>query len=276
MLHLATQLRRTLLLLFLLSGSTAWGAITLDADFDHGGLDEANSFVSGNLVQLAGRDNYNTGQWKWLYFSAAGVNNQQPTFRIDDNFDTGGSDLVNHAMVYSYDQENWSFFENNARNSSAGTFTFSNNTAFTQDEVWVAYGLPYPASRVASHTAQLVTNPWVSPTTSGNSALVIGQSPGGIDDLGRSIAPQDMFGYKISDLSEPGPKKKIALVSGVHSNETLGNYTLEGLVDFLVSDEWEAAVLRRYADFYVYPLANPDGRFAGYNRSTVQRESPRP
>ena len=60
-------------------------------------------------------------------------------------------------------------------------------------------------------------------------------------------------------------------MSGVHANETLGNFTLEGLVDFLVSDDLEAAQLRRYAEFYVYPMANPDGRFAGYNRSTVQR-----
>ena len=60
------------------------------------------------------------------------------------------------------------------------------------------------------------------------------------------------------------------LVGGVHANETLGNFTLEGLVDFLVSDDLEAAQLRRYAEFYVYPMANPDGRYAGYNRSTVQ------
>jgi hypothetical protein len=43
------------------------------------------------------------------------------------------------------------------------------------------------------------------------------------------------------------------------------------VVDFLVSDDLEAGQLRRYAEFYVYPMANPDGRFAGYNRSSVQR-----
>jgi hypothetical protein len=67
-----------------------------------------------------------------------------------------------------------------------------------------------------------------------------------------------------------GSKAKIVVLSGVHANETLGNFTLEGLVDFLVSDDLAAAQLRRYAEFYVYPMANPDGRFAGYNRSTVQ------
>ncbi|WP_168205132.1 M14-type cytosolic carboxypeptidase [Bythopirellula goksoeyrii] len=259
--------------MFLLLGTSARAVIMLDGDFDHGGLDEANSSVVGSQVQLAGRDNYNPGQWKWLYFSASGVNGLQPIFQIDDDFNTGGSSLNGHEMVYSYDQENWSFFDNNVRNSSADTFTFSNDSAFSQDQVWVAYGLPYPAARTANHTAELVSSPWVSPTLSGNSSLVIGQSPGGIDDLGRTVAPQDMYGYKISDPTGAAVKKKVALVSGVHSNETLGNFNLEGLVDFLVSDELEAALLRKYADFYVYPMGNPDGRFAGYNRSTVQRES---
>lgn len=257
-----------------MSGTAAYGVIVLDADFDSGSLDKAASSVSGNLVTLAGRDNYNTGDWKWLYFSAEGVAGQQVTFRIGDNFDTGGSSLVGHKMVYSYDQQNWFFFENNVRNSALDTFTFSKTGAFTEDRVFVAYGLPYPQSRVIAHTNSLVSSPWVSPTLSGDSNLVIGQSPGGVDDLGRTITPQDMFGYKITDPSGGAiAKKKVVLIGGVHANETLGNFTLEGLVDFLISDEAEAAILRKYAEFYVYPMANPDGRLAGYNRSTVQREN---
>ena len=251
--------------------SVALGQITLNGDFDHGSLDAANSSVAGNIVNLAGRDNYNSGDWKWLYFSADNVNGLQPTFRIDDDFAGGGGNLNNHEMVYSYDQQTWQFFDNNSRISAQDLYTFSNNTAFTQDQVYVAYGLPYSHGRVVNHTAEAATSPWVSPTMSGNSNLVIGQSPGGVDDLGRTIQPRDMFGYKITDDSASGPKKKIAILSGVHANETLGNYTLEGMVDFLLGDSMEAAQLRRYAEFYVYPMANPDGRFAGYNRSTVQQ-----
>jgi hypothetical protein len=139
--------------------------------------------------------------------------------------------------------------------------------------VYVAYGLPYPNQRAIHHTAQLVNSPWVTPTASASANLVIGQSPGGVDDLGREIAPRDMFGYRITDPTVAGPKVKVGLVGGVHANETLGNFALEGLVNFLVSDDLAAAILRKYADFYVYPMANPDGRFAGYNRSTVEHES---
>ncbi len=255
-----------------LVAAQAHAVIVLDADFDHGSLDEANSSAAGSFVSLAGRDNFNPGQWKWLYFSATGVNDQTVTFQIDDDFNTGGSSLVGHEMVYSYDQENWFFFDNNVRNASADTFTFSNNSAFTQDEVFVAYGLPYSYSQVVDHTNQAALSPWVTPTATANSSLVIGQSPGGVDDLGRVVAPRDMFGYQITDPSATGPKEKVVLLGGVHSNETLGNYTLQGMVDFLLGDSLAAGALRRYAEFYVYPIANPDGRFAGYNRSTVQNE----
>ena len=275
--HRALSHTLKLLLLIGLTFSVApqaQGVIVLDGDFDSGSLCEPGSFATGNFVTLEGRDNYNTGDWKWLYFTADGVNGQQVTFQIGDNFDTGGASLNGHKMVYSYDQENWFFFENNIRDAGADTFTFSKTGAFNQNHVYVAYGLPYPESRVDSHTAGLISSPWVSPTLSGDADLVIGQSPGGVDDIGRVIAPQDMYGYKITDPDGGAiNKKRVVLLGGVHANETLGSFTLEGLVDFLVSDDAEAAILRKYAEFYVYPMANPDGRLAGYNRSTVQREN---
>lgn len=257
----------------LLCNSSAWGQITLDADFDHGSLDEANSSVVGSMVNLAGRDNFNPGDWKWLYFSADNVNGLQPTFQIDDNFASGDSNLNDHEMVYSYDQQTWQFFDNNARNAAQDTYTFSNNSTFTQNQVYVAYGLPYSNGRVVSHTATVAASPWTTPTLSGNSSLVIGQSPGGVDDLGRTITPTDIYGYKITDPNSTSPKKKIGLMAGIHANETVANFTLEGLVDFLLSDDLEAGRLRQYAEFYIYPMVNPDGRFAGYNRSTVQNST---
>jgi hypothetical protein len=257
----------------------ARSAITLDASFDSASLclspssacDDTGtaSSVSGNTVTLVGRDNFNNGTWKWVYFRADGVNGQQVMFQIGEDFATGAGSLNNHRMMYSYDQTNWFFFDNNQRTSP--NFLFSNNGPFTQDSVYVAYGPAYPYQRTANHTASLASSPWVTPTASGTSSLVIGQSPMATDDIGRTITPKNIYGYKITDPAATGPKEKIVLVSGVHANETLGNFTLEGLVDFLVSDDLEAGQLRRYAEFYVYPMANPDGRFAGYNRSSVQR-----
>jgi hypothetical protein len=260
---------------------SASAQITLNADFDSASLclspsnacddNGIASSVSGSTVTLVGRDNFNAGAWKWMYFRADNVNGQTVLFQTGDDFATGGASLNNHRMMYSYDQTNWQFFDNNQR--SAGLFTFSNNSPFTQSSVYVAYGPAYPYQRTVDHTAAIASSPWVSPTTSGNSSLVLSQSPGGVDDISRTVTPKNLYGYKITDAAAAGPKAKIVLLSGVHANETLGNFTLEGLVDFLVSDDLEAGRLRRYAEFYVYPMANPDGRFAGNNRSTIQRPS---
>ena len=250
--------------------STLSAVITLDADFDHGGLDEANSSVVGNTVLLAGRDNFNSGDWKWIHFKASGVNGLTPLFDIDNNFATGSSRLDDHEMVYSYDQENWFFFDNNQHLPGFGRYNFSNNNAFTQDDVYVAYGLPYSYQKVVDHVNQIKTSPWVTPTSSSDANLIIAQSPGGTDDLGRTVQPKNLYGFKVTDSSSVGPKKKIALTSGVHANEVLGNHTLEGLIDFIISNDPRAAELRKQAEFYIYPMVNPDGRFAGNNRSNIE------
>jgi hypothetical protein len=251
-------------------------AIVLHADFDQGSLDVANSSATGSLVQLTGRDNHHPGKWKWIYFSATDVMGQALTFQIDDGFETGGGNLVGHAMVYSFDQQTWHFFDNNQRDAGANTFTFWNNAPFAQSTVFVAYGLPYPFSRSAGHTQSMLANPWVTPTVSANANLALGQSPGGIDDLGRMIPPHDLFGYRVTDPIGTPQRARVVLAGGIHANESLGNYVLEGLVNFLTGSDFDAALLRKYADFYVYPMVNPDGRYAGYNRSTVANESQDP
>lgn len=251
-------------------------ALTLSADFDSASLDVGASSVSGGIVHLVGRDNYNTGDWKWIYFRADGVQSATPVFSIGDNFDTGASSLIGHAMVYSYDQHTWRFFDNNQLQSSTDSFQFWNSEPFSQDQVYVAYGLPYPLLRAASHTASLMASPWVTSTPSAASPLSVGASPGGTDDLGRAIPASDLYGYRVHDPAGAQQRPTVVLASGVHANETTGNYVLEGLVEFLVGDSLEAALLRKAVDFYVYPMVNPDGRLAGYNRSTVSNGSQDP
>ncbi len=241
--------------------------ITLDANFDHGSLESYS--ISSNNINLIGRDNYfGSDQWRWVYFKATGVNGLSPNFKISTNFAGGSSAVRYQNFRYSYDNENWTTFDNHG--ISGDTFNFSNNTTFSQDEVWVAFSLPYSYGRSAAKVSEWKTSPYVSPTISSDSNLVIGQSPGGIDDLGRTIAPRDLWAFKVTDDSTPSEgKTKIVLSSGLHAQEVLGTHTLEGTIDWLLSDDSRAAELRKVAEFYIYPMLNPDGRYAGYNRSTV-------
>ncbi|MFW5955234.1 MAG: M14 family zinc carboxypeptidase, partial [Rhodothermales bacterium] len=173
--------------------------------------------------------------------------------------------------VYSYDSIVWHFFPENHRDASAATYSFWLDRPFEQDTVYIAYGLPYPYSQVERLIERLRTIPYVGPTRSSDASLVIGLSPGGGDEAGRLIHPKKLFGFRIADESDSmEPRANVILVGGVHPNEPLGNHTIEGLLDYLLGDTPDASELRRRAAFYVYPMVNPDGRFAGYNRSTVQ------
>jgi len=254
----------------LICAPAANAALSLDANFDHGSLLSWN--LSGGLVNLVGRDNYfGGGDWRWLQFRATGVAGTRPVFSISDDFAGGGSALNGHSMVFSYDSQNWQFFENNTR--SGGRFNFTNSFDFTQDQVFVAYSIPYSYGKSSTHSELVLQSPWAQPTFSANGSGVIGQSPGGIDDLGRTQPPRDLYSYRITNpaTDTKAAKHKVVLMSGLHAGEVLGTHTLQGLVDFLISDDPRAQRLRDVAEFFVYPMVNVDGRAAGYNRSTVHQ-----
>lgn len=253
----------------------ASAVITLDANFDHGSLASyslTNGTTATPTVNLTGRTNY-FGAWRWMNFKASGTLNSRPTFRVNQAFGGGNAALNGHSMVYSVDDgQTWNFFDNNARSSNV--YTFSNTFAFASDNVQVAFAYPYSYGMSVAHTKQVLDSPYASPTVSGDATGVIGMSPGGVDDLGRVVAPREIYAYRITNPDVPSttarPKKKVVIGTGMHANETLGTHTYQGLVDFLISDDPRASVLRSVADFYCYPTLNPDGRFAGNNRSTVQ------
>lgn len=256
-------------LLFLLVAPLR-GGITLSQDFDSGSLDVNASTVNENTVQLVGRKTWTARNfYRWIYFKASGVAGQQPNFQIASSRSQFAGDLENYHYLYSYDQTEWHYFDYCHDNSS--TYFFHNNQPFTQDEVYVAYSLPYPLSRTHAHMAAVAQSPFVSPTLTGGDNLIIGRSAGGTDDLGRTISPNDLYGFKITDPNTSGTKTKVLLASGNHPCETPGSHALEGMIDFLLSDAPAAVGLRQKAEFYVYPQMNPDGRIAGYYRSTVEK-----
>jgi hypothetical protein len=262
-----------LLILLLASTGMAGVAISLSQDFDSGSLDVAHSTAVDTTVNLVGRTTWPSGiygsYYRWVYFKASGVTGVTPQFNIDSGSFLGG--LGQHRYVYSYDQTNWQFFDRGY--ISGSSYRFQNNSPFTQNEVYVAYSLPYPLWRTDQHMARVAASPFVSPTASGSAGLVIGRSAGGIDDTGRTVSPHDIYGYRITDPAVSGGKLKVMLAGGNHSCETMGNHALEGMIDFLLGGDPMAAALRRVADFYVYPQVNPDGRVAGYYRSTPEAPS---
>jgi hypothetical protein len=177
-----------------------------------------------------------------------------------------------HRLVYSYDNVNWQYFNNGSL--SGGYYNFSNNSAFTQNQVYVAIMPQYPTSKTDAFVASVKNNPCVHPTVSSDSNLAIGHTPGTAggnyygqpyyDELGRTVPSLPLYGFKVTDGAATGPKTKIILPAGTHRGEPLSQYVLEGMVSWLTGGSCEAAALRRAAEFYVYPSTDPEGRYMGY------------
>jgi hypothetical protein len=189
---------------------------------------------------------------------------------------------------YSYDQETWFRFDN-LTETGAGTTDyfcrFSNNSAFTGDTVYVRYMPGHPVGLVTKRVAALSGNPLVSPTSSavsgsGADRFRIGTVSSRVDDMGRRIPAQPVYGFKISNgaalATDGAAKRKALLTSGVHPCEQEGQWTIWGLIDWLLGGSAEAGqALARY-DFYVYPCVNPVGVYGGHWRGTFDPVWPQP
>ena len=262
------------------AGTVGLGQITFDQDFDGGSLKVSDTTVdysnpTSPLVTLVPRSTWDATwhEQDRVFFKAGGVNGLTPRFELPLSGDSQMA--IAHQHLYSYDQVNWTFFDNNAQIRTPWKHTFSNNTPFTQDEVHIAYALPYPTWMTAQHTASVKSSPWVSPTLSADANLVVGRTLGTAGggyttELGRSIPALDMFGYKVTDPAGTGPKAKIVLTAGNHAEETVTHYAMQGLVDFVISGDPRAAMIRRFSELYVYPQNNPEGRWAGYKRTNPE------
>lgn len=201
----------------------------LDADFDSAHLDVDASRIEGDVIRLVGHDDFKPDCWKWIHFKLRDAAGTQPTFVLSDQFSEGPDRLKHHAMVFSGDGIHWHYFAHHELDN--GEYRFHHDRPFRSDVIRIAYAIPYPWTQLAL---------WLG-------------------DYERQMIgpcqPYIQFGA--------GPRD-IVLMSGVHPNETLAGYTLEGAVDYLRDHPPKDATI------HVFPMVNPTGRVHGRTRTTMQ------
>ena len=229
----------------------------LFTDFPTGSLKSWS--LNGTTFQLEGDPTWaqEPNSFRWVYFRAEGMTGLEPTFQIGSPQNSFFGDLRDHRFVWSYDQEDWSFFDNNSGGSLG--FRFSNETPFSEDAVYVAYSPPYPLSRTERQVEELRTEWFVQPTASATTDLLV-----------EEIEGLPLYGFQITNPLITSPKRTFVLVGGNHSGEMGANFALEGTIDFLTSDDPRARQMRNEANFIVYPQVDPLGRVEGYYRGNSQ------
>ena len=64
-------------------------------------------------------------------------------------------------------------------------------------------------------------------------------------------------------------KRAVIITARVHASEIQSSFSLEGIVDFLLSEDERAVSLRKNFIFYVVPMVNIEGVIRGNQRTDL-------
>lgn len=146
-------------------------------------------------------------------------------------------------------------------------------------------GIQYTLNQTEDMLSRLLAGPYVQPTASalaydaggdgladvGLDSLVIGRTPGTAgggytwtsgDGTVMNVPSLNLYGCRLTDPLSTATKTKVVLTGGNHANESHSLYVLEGMMNLLSGANPVADYLRTYADIYIYPQVNPEGRWA--------------
>jgi murein tripeptide amidase MpaA len=240
-------------LLGLFLSSTVSAAVTFDSSFESGNGENFTEVASG-LYEFQIEADSNSTDRQWYYFEVNGAQWESLTFRITNTDQTNVTGHWSTARpVYSTDGGATWQRTLGAVSSTSSSYTFSHS--FTNNSVRFAMHHPYTYTMVSDKIAQWSADPRVS-------AEVLGQSSQGRDITHLTVTDP---GYTPGD-----GRLGVWVTTRQHGAEVTGNYTLEGLMGFLLSDDEQACALRQHAVVNIIPMVNPDGAVLGnYRKSSL-------
>ena len=236
--------------------------VELTSNFDHGSIGNIHeiepNYFRGSTRHWLKRDSIGD-QYYWFYFKAEDVANQELTFELHDleGVYRGNPHIVYTGYtqpVYSYDQVNWGRIQKVSYDSALKKLTFSHK--FKSKPVWIAYAHPYPVKRLQTYINSLKQNPYAA-----------------TEEIAKTKEGRSVSLVTITDIDIPNhDKKTIFLMAMQHAGEDAGSYYLEGLINFLLSNDEKASLARKHFVFKVIPMMNPDGVFNGTSRYNMEME----
>jgi len=141
--------------------------------------------------------------------------------------------------------------ENCLRGSSHSTLTFS--LSLPENEwVYIAYCFPYTHKTLQSDLADL-RSPYMAHST-----------------LCKTLGGKKVDLLTITDVKgDPSSKKGVVLTARTHPGESNSSWVMKGVLEFLLSEEAEAVLLRRHFVFKIVPMINVDGVIHGNYRTSL-------
>ena len=168
----------------------------------------------------------------WFYFKTKNLHSKT-TFNIH-KLRNYFNDWKGFNVCYSYDNQTWKRIKTKYNNNKK-KISWSINPK--KSTVWFAYYPPYPFSKLR----KIIPN---------------------MEVIGYSGDKRPIYMKKIGN----GPKR-IWLISGQHSGETINSWMLKGFLKRLMERKSE---IKNKFTFYIIPCANPDGNVRGHWYVTKQ------
>lgn len=231
--------------------SAAVAEITFNSDFECG---------NGQGFQLIGENHYqvefdpetNAKDSQWFYFEVNGAAGKLLTF---DLLEVDKTNVPKHwkTAVPVYSNDLGTTWERLTTTSLVNDSTFTFSHEFTTDTVRLAFHDPYTVTRVESKIAGWKQSHYCT-----------------AEIIGESVEKRPLTHLTITDVSIPNEGKVgVWVIARQHAAEVTGSYVMEGMVDYLLSDDPGAKLLRTKTVFNVIPMVNPDGVYAGNYRQNV-------
>ncbi len=213
--------------------------ISVFSDFENGNVELVSVDSALNILTIKPSLINETNTTRcWFYF---GITGYDTTKILTISYIYTGSVVAPQNPVYSYDKKKWlrlnaTFYENQSKKVSE---------KFVQDTVYFAAGYPYTYSDILEFVDSIAFNPYVDTATIA------------ISEGGRKIPM-----ITISDKKH-NPVDMVWITGRLHAFETTLNYTLEGFINFLISDDKNASKLREKTIIFIVPMADVDNVFIG-------------
>ncbi|NWU99416.1 CBPC4 carboxypeptidase, partial [Upupa epops] len=267
------------------SSPGAPGCLTFFSKFESGNLRKAIQVREFEYDLLMNADVNSSQHHQWFYFEVRDMKFAVPyrfniinCEKLNSQFNYGMQPVMYSVKEALQGRPRWvraghdiCYYKNHYRSSAVGegggtrgkfyyTLTFSIKFPHKDDVCYLAYHYPYTYSTMMSHLDSLEQNR--------NPKKVYWRQQTLCQTLGGNLCPLLTItampeSKKREDLEQFCNRPYVFLIARVHPGESNASWVMKGTLEFLVSSDPIADLLRKCFIFKIVPMLNPDGVING-------------